>query len=220
MKRLVFIALILVIAIPIAYFMVNQANTPALPFINPTDVQSEMVDSSVQHIGRNHKIGAFNLLDEQNKAISDEVIEGKVFVAEYFFTTCGSICPIMNKEMQRVQAAFKGNSTFEILSFTVDPENDGPEQMLAYAKAHGYQPGQWHFITGNKKDLYSLARTSFFVLKPAEAENLGDAGSDFIHTNNFVLVDQDRHIRGYYDGTNAAEVDQLILDIEKLLEPK
>ena len=84
MKRLVFIALILVIAIPIAYFMVNQANTPALPFINPTDVQSEMVDSSVQDIGRNHKIGEFKLLDERNKAITDEVIEGKVFVAEFF----------------------------------------------------------------------------------------------------------------------------------------
>jgi protein SCO1 len=220
MKRLVLIALILVIAIPIAYFMVSQANTPPLPFINPTDVQSVMVDSSVQDIGRNHKIGAFRLLDQQNKIITDEVIEGKVFVAEYFFTTCGSICPIMNQQMQRVQAAFDGNSTFEILSFTVDPENDRPKQLLQYAKSHAYRAGQWHFITGKKEALYSLARTSFFVLKPAEAANLGDAGSDFIHTNNFVLVDQNRHIRGYYDGTNPAEVDQLILDIEKLLETK
>jgi protein SCO1/2 len=220
MKRLVLIALILVIAIPIAYFMVTQANTPALPFINPTDVQSEMVDSSVQNIGRNHKIGAFRLLDEQNKIITDEVIKGKVCVVEYFFTTCGSICPIMNQQMQRVQTAFDGNAAFEILSFTVDPENDRPEQLLQYAKSHAYRAGQWHFITGKKEALYSLARTSFFVLKPAEAANLGDAGSDFIHTNNFVLVDQDRHIRGYYDGTNAAEVDQLILDIENLLESK
>jgi protein SCO1/2 len=220
MKRLVFIALILAIAIPIAYFMVTQANTPALPFINPTDVQSEMVDSSVQNIGRNHKIGAFRLLDEQNKIITDEVIKGKVCVVEYFFTTCGSICPIMNQQMQRVQTAFDGNAAFEILSFTVDPENDRPEQLLQYAKSHAYRAGQWHFITGKKEALYSLARTSFFVLKPAEAANLGDAGSDFIHTNNFVLVDQDRHIRGYYDGTNAAEVDQLILDIENLLESK
>ncbi len=220
MKRLVFIALILAIAIPIAYFMVTQANTPALPFINPTDVQSEMVDSSVQNIGRNHKIGAFRLLDEQNKIITDEVIKGKVCVVEYFFTTCGSICPIMNQQMQRVQTAFDGNAAFEILSFTVDPENDRPEQLLQYAKSHAYRTGQWHFITGKKEALYSLARTSFFVLKPAEAANLGDAGSDFIHTNNFVLVDQDRHIRGYYDGTNAAEVDQLILDIENLLESK
>jgi protein SCO1/2 len=220
MKRLVLVALILVIAIPIAYFMVTQANKPALPFINPTDVQSEMVDSSVQNIGRNHKIGAFRLLDEQNKIITDEVIEGKVCVVEYFFTTCGSICPIMNQQMQRVQTAFDENAAFEILSFTVDPENDRPEQLLEYAKSHAYRAGQWHFITGKKEALYSLARTSFFVLKPAEAANLGDAGSDFIHTNNFVLVDQDRHIRGYYDGTNAAEVDQLILDIENLLESK
>jgi protein SCO1/2 len=220
MKRLVLVALILVIAIPIAYFMVTQANTPALPFINPTDVQSEMVDSSVQNIGRNHKIGAFRLLDEQNKIITDEVIKGKVCVVEYFFTTCGSICPIMNQQMQRVQTAFDENAAFEILSFTVDPENDRPEQLLQYAKSHAYRAGQWHFITGKKEALYSLARTSFFVLKPAEAANLGDAGSDFIHTNNFVLVDQDRHIRGYYDGTNAAEVDQLILDIENLLESK
>jgi len=220
MKRLVLVALILVIAIPIAYFMVTQANTPALPFINPTDVQSEMVDSSVQNIGRNHKIGAFRLLDEQNKIITDEVIKGKLCVVEYFFTTCGSICPIMNQQMQRVQTAFDGNAAFEILSFTVDPENDRPEQLLQYAKSHAYRAGQWHFITGKKEALYSLARTSFFVLKPAEAANLGDAGSDFIHTNNFVLVDQDRHIRGYYDGTNAAEVDQLILDIENLLESK
>ncbi len=220
MKRLVFVTLILVIAIPIAYFLVNQANTPILPFINPTDVQSEMVDSTKQNIGINHRIGEFKLVDEQSRAITDEVIDGKVFVAEYFFTTCGSICPIMNQQMKRVQAAFDGNSRFEILSFTVDPENDSPEQLLQYAKGHNYRAGQWHFITGNKKDLYSLARTSFFVLKPAEAANLGDAGGDFIHTNNFVLVDQDRHIRGYYDGTNPLEVDQLILDIEKLLQTK
>jgi protein SCO1/2 len=171
-------------------------------------------------VGQGHKVGKFSFQNQDNQTISEKDVKGKIYVAEYFFTTCKSICPIMNKQMQRVQTAFEGNSTFEILSFTVDPKNDGPKQMLAYAKAHGYQPGQWHFITGDKKNLYSLARTSFFVLKPAEAANLGDAGSDFIHTNNFVLVDQDRHIRGYYDGTNAAEVDQLILDIEKLLEPK
>lgn len=100
----------------------------------------------------------------------------------------------------------------------VDPAHDQPEQLKQYAQGHGYSPGQWHFITGNKKELYALARTSFFVLKPAEAENLGDAGNDFIHTNNFVLVDQDRHIRGYYDGTDPQAVGQLIIDIDKLLK--
>jgi protein SCO1/2 len=124
----------------------------------------------------------------------------------------------MNQQMQRVQERFKGEKKFNILSFTVDPVTDTPEQLLAYAKKHGYSPGQWHFITGPKDSLYRLARTSFFVLKPAEAQNLGDAGSDFIHTNNFVLVDQNRQIRGYYDGTNASEVDQLMIDIDILLK--
>lgn len=218
MRALVVLALILLISIPIAYFFIEQSNKKPLPILNPNDVQQEMVDSTLRFKGHGHRIGTFNLLDQHNKPISDKIIDGKVVVAEYFFTTCKSICPIMNRQMQRVQDQFNGEDRFEILSFTVDPEKDTPQAMLAYAKSHSYTPGQWHFITGPKEDLYKLARTSFFVLKPAEAQNLGDAGSDFIHTNNFVLVDQNRQIRGYYDGTSTAEVNQLIDDIEILLE--
>ena len=141
-------------------------------------------------------------------------------MAEYFFTTCGTICPIMNMEMQRVQEAFNGNEGFKILSFTVDPETDSVAQMKNYADGHSADPKQWHFLTGEKKDLYQLARRSFFVLKPAEAENQGDVGSDFIHTNYFVLVDRQKRIRGYYDGTDSKEVDKLIEDIQKLMEEK
>ena len=219
MKRIVFFLLILSTAIGVAYYMNLSSNTQDLPIINPTDLKPEMVDSSIQNQGREHTIGAFRLTDEKNRPISDSVVNNKVFVAEYFFTTCGSICPIMNQQMQRIQAHFKGNEDFEILSFTVDPEHDNPEALLDYARKHNYVNNQWHFITGPKKDLYALARKSFFVLKPAEAQNLGDAGSDFIHTNNFVLVDKKRRIRGYYDGTNANEVNQLIKDIELLLAP-
>lgn len=218
MKSVAAFAFILVVAISVAYYLTLQSNRKELPFINPNDVQQEMVDSSLLGVGHGHRIGAFRLKDEQNKVITDKAIDGKVFVAEYFFSTCGSICPIMNQQMQRVQERFKGEKKFNILSFTVDPDTDTPEQLLAYAKNHGYSPGQWHFITGSKDSLYRLARTSFFVLKPAEAQNLGDAGSDFIHTNNFVLVDQKRQIRGYYDGTNASEVDQLMVDIDILLK--
>ncbi|MBM3165701.1 MAG: SCO family protein [Bacteroidetes bacterium] len=217
MKSVAAFAFILVVAIAVAYYLTLQTNRKELPFINPNDVQQEMVDSSLFGVGHGHRIGAFRLIDEQNKVITDKAIDGKVFVAEYFFATCKSICPIMNQQMQRVQARFKGERNFNILSFTVDPDTDTPGQLLAYAKKHGYSPGQWHFITGSKDSLYRLARTSFFVLKPAEAQNLGDAGNDFIHTNNFVLVDKQRQIRGYYDGTNPSEVDQLIKDIEILL---
>jgi protein SCO1/2 len=120
--------------------------------------------------------------------------------------------------MQRVQKAIKGNGNVKILSFTVDPAVDNVAQMKRYATSHNYVKGQWHFLTGKKEDLYGLARKSFFVLKPAEAQNLGDAGSDFIHTNNFVLVDGQGRIRGYYDGTNPKEVTTLIADIKRLEE--
>jgi protein SCO1/2 len=143
-------------------------------------------------------------------------MKGKIAVVEYFFTTCKSICPIMNRQMQRVDAAFKNDSDIQIFSFTVDPETDDVQQMKKYATSHQATSGKWHFLTGEKADLYALARKSFFVLKPAEAQNLGDAGSDFIHTNNFVLVDKQLRIRGYYDGTSEKEVNQLISDIKRL----
>jgi protein SCO1/2 len=120
--------------------------------------------------------------------------------------------------MQRVHEAYRKNNQVNILSFTVNPEIDTVEQMKRYAEEHKADANQWHFLTGEKEKLYELARKSFFVLKPAESQNLGDVGSDFIHTNNFVLVDQEMRIRGYYDGTNKKEVDRLIKDIDILLK--
>jgi protein SCO1/2 len=193
-------------------------NRDVLPVINPIDVREEMVDPELLRIGQGHTIGNFSFQNQENKTITQKDIEGKVFVAEYFFTTCQSICPIMNDQMQRVQQAYKRNSKVKILSFTVDPEVDTVDQMKRYSQKQKAISGKWHFLTGKKEELYSLARKSFFVLKPAEAQNQGDAGSDFIHTNNFVLVDQQKRIRGYYDGTSEKEVTQLIKDISRLLE--
>lgn len=218
MKRFLFLGILFITCIFIAYFFILSPDDKPLPVINPVDVESEMVDSSISRIGYGHKIGPFSFLDQNGKAFGSEQLEGKIYVAEFFFTTCGTICPIMNAQMTRVQEAFKSNLNVQIVSLTVDPEIDTVAQMKRYAQMHNANEKQWHFLTGKKEDLYKLARTSFFVLKPAEAENQGDAGSDFIHTNNFVLVDKDKQIRGYYDGTSEKEVDQLILDIEKLLE--
>ncbi len=218
MKRILFLIALFAVCVPIGYFLMKPKNQDVLPVINPIDVQEEMVDPELLRIGQGHTIGNFSFQNQDNKTITQKEIEGKVFVAEYFFTTCQSICPIMNDQMQRVQKEFKGNSKVKILSFTVDPEVDTVEQMKLYAKKHNVISGQWHFLTGKKEDLYSLARKSFFVLKPAEAQNQGDAGSDFIHTNNFVLVDQQKRIRGYYDGTSQKEVTELITDISRLLE--
>ncbi|HLW29627.1 MAG TPA: SCO family protein [Brumimicrobium sp.] len=219
--RILLTVIILFAGIFTAYYMTLEVQQrKQLPVIQPRDVNSEMLNPELAHIGIGHRIGEFELLNQKGEIVSLEDVKDKVFVAEYFFTTCLTICPIMTEEMKRVQQRFKGNDDVKILSFTVDPEHDDVEVMNAYAKEHEAVDGQWHFLTGTKEDLYSLARNSFFVLKPAEAKNLGDAGSDFIHTNNFVLVDRELRIRGYYDGTSNEEIDVLMDDIDLLLKEK
>lgn len=216
--RIIAILGIVIMGIAIAYYFTStKANEKKLPVIQPKDLKEEMVNPELLNVGIGHRIGDFSLLNQNGKTINLDEVKGKVFVAEYFFTTCQSICPKMTAQMTRVQKKFKGEEDFKILSFTVHPEYDTVEVMKAYAEKHNAVEGQWHFLTGDKDELYHLARNSFFVLKPAEAANLGDAGSDFIHTNNFVLVDQQLRIRGYYDGTSITEVNELMEDIQILL---
>jgi len=219
MKKTWFLVVFLIIGVSVTYYL-QIPEEGMLPVINPTDLEPEMVDPDVliDRKGYGHTIGDFSFLDQNGQRISNEDIDDKVFVAEYFFTTCGSICPIMNEEMTRVHEMYKSQEDFRILSFTVHPEVDTVAQMKRYSEKYNAGP-KWHFLlTGDKSKLYELARKSFFVLKPAEAKNLGDVGSDFIHTNNFVLVDRTRRIRGYYDGTRTASVDSLMHDIGRLLE--
>lgn len=219
MKRLFVVFLILVVGISIGtYYLIPHEEK--LPVINPADVESEMVAPEILRKGYGHKVGSFAFLNQHGDTVTQDFVSNKVYVAEYFFTTCGSICPIMNKQMKRVNKVYFDNPEVAILSFTVDPDVDTVEQMKRYADEHEVKGDHWQFLTGDKRELYQLARQSYFVLKPAEAENLGDAGSDFIHTNNFVLVDKQSRIRGYYDGTNHDEVGQLIEDIQKLLKEK
>ena len=218
MKRILFLAVFFLILVPIGYYFLSDQNkSKPLPVINPIDVQQEMVDPEMLRMGKGHRIGAFRFENQDAKWITNADMKGKVSVVEYFFTTCKSICPIMNTQMQRIQRKFANEQKVRLFSFTVDPATDTVAQMKRCASAHKAKAGQWHFLTGEKADLYALARRSFFVLKPAEAQNLGDAGSDFIHTNNFVLVDQQLRIRGYYDGTNPKEVSLLQVHIAQLL---
>lgn len=219
--RILIVAIIFIAGVILSYFVFSPNQTEKkLKIYNPINLQSEMVDSLMQRKGYGHKIGSFSFLNQFGEKITLNNVKGSVFVAEYFFTTCGTICPAMNRQMQRVQKAYVDQNKLKILSFTVDPKIDTVAQMKMYADAHSAKKGKWHFLTGDKEELYKLARTSFFVLKPAEAENQGDAGSDFIHTNNFVLVDKQLRIRGYYDGTSEKEVTHLIEDIQILLDEK
>lgn len=220
MKRIIFLVVFFILGVTITYFMIKPSKEKSLPVINPVDVNKEMVDPELLRIGYGHKIGNFSFLNQDGKVVTQQDVKGKVFVAEYFFTTCGTICPIMNVQMQRVHKVYQANNNVRILSFTVDPKVDTVAQMKRYAVAHGADAKSWFFLTGTQEKLYELARKSFFVLKPAETENQGDVGSDFIHTNNFVLVDKEMRIRGYYDGTNSKEVDELIGDIALLVKEK
>lgn len=220
MAKMIFLVAFICTGIGVVYYM-NQPKEKPLPIINPVDLlEQDVVDQELLRVGMGHRIGSFSFKNQDNKTITDKDVRGKVFVAEYFFTTCGTICPAMNKNMQLVQDAFADEKQFKILSFTVDPEVDDVTRMSAYATDHNANSKQWWFLTGKKEELYSLARKSFFLLKPAEAQNLGDVGSDFIHTNNFVLIDKQMRIRGYYDGTSKEEVGKLIEGVKKLLEER
>jgi protein SCO1 len=220
MKTRIYILLfIATVCFVVAYaFLSNKpSKKDNLPIINPIDLNEDMVDSSMQRKGYGHTIQSFTLTNQFGEKFSSNELKNKVYVVEYFFTTCSTICPKMNQQMEWLQKQFRGNENFKILSFTVQPEIDSVPLLKEYAEEHNALKGQWHFLTGDKKVLYKLARKSFFVLKPAEAQNLGDANSDFIHTNNFVLIDKNQQIRGYYDGTSAKEIDKLAKDIRKLL---
>ena len=213
MKKVIFIFLLLMVCVPIAYYFNAPSDLKELAVINPIDLNSEMVDVELRSKGKDHFIADFDLIDQDGLAFSSSSVSKKIWVVEYFFASCKGICPIMNEQMKRIQYAYLGDTNLVILSFTVDRENDTPQVLKAYANAHDAATKKWFFLTGDKESIYTLARKSFFLLKPAEAKNQGDVGSDFIHTNNFVLIDENKQIRGYYDGTNRNEVDELIEDI-------
>ena len=146
MKLIIAFASITLIAIIIAYFSTKDKKKP-LPIINPVDLNQEMVDPELLRKGYGHTIGDFSFTNQEGKTITQKEIEDKIFVVEYFFTTCQTICPKMNVQMQRLSQYYKGNNDVKILSFTVNPEVDTVEQMNRYADAHKSDPNQWHFLT-------------------------------------------------------------------------
>ncbi len=161
-----------------------------------------------------HVISEFDLTDQRGINITRDSIKGKIFVADFFFTTCKTICPLMTTQMQRLYQQYENDPSICFVSYTVDPETDTPEILAAYAQQKKALPSKWYFLTGEKKQIYDLARNSYFV-----SATKGDGGADdFVHTQNFALIDKTLHIRGYYDGTDSAEINKLIGDIEVLKE--
>lgn len=161
-----------------------------------------------------HTVKPFCFVNQFNEKVTEETVKNKIYVTDFFFTTCQSICPVMSTELERVYKTFEKNKEVMILSHTVEPEEDSVSTMLNYAKLHGVNDKRWLFLTGEKKHLYDLARQGYLL----NAEEGSGGDDDFIHTQNFALVDKERHLRGFYDGTDSIEVTRLITDIKLLLE--
>lgn len=175
-----------------------------LPILGPVTKQ----DGKAKY----HRIADFALVNQEGKELTTAAWDDKIVVADFFFTHCPVVCPAMTKNLEKVQRSFANDAEILINSFTVDPERDSAAQLKWYSNRFSIDNSNWQLLTGDKKEIYKLARNSFMVVATD-----GDGGpEDFIHSEKLVLVDKQKRIRGYYQGTNDKEVDQLIIDIKKL----
>ena len=212
-KYRIYIGIVLIFSI-ITLYLFYSALKPnkTLPIYNPADVNPELVDTTVQYISKYHTIADFSFVNQNGKVITQKDYEGKIYVADFFFTTCGSICPKMTTNLVDVQKAIQNNPKVMLLSHTVFPETDSVPVLKAYAMKHGVIDAKWNLVTGDKKEIYSMARKSYLAVKLGKPEEL----YDMVHTENFVLVDQKRRVRGFYDGTKKEDIQRLIEDINWL----
>ncbi len=203
-------AILLLIGIYIAYGVIKERRV--LPVYSPSQINPDLVDEELRSVRKNFRVPSFNLVDENNEPFTESNLSNKFYVTDFFFTTCPSICIDMGTQLMRVQEEYQSLDDFMIISHTVQPEVDSPSVLKAYAELHDANPDKWKFLTGDKKEIYRLARKGYFA-----ATTEGDGGpNDFIHTENFILVDKEKRIRGFYDGTSEEDVDRLIEDISIL----
>ena len=210
--RKFFIVLIVFSVVTISLFYSALKPQKTLPIYNPADVNPELVDSTVQYKSKYHTIADFSFVNQNGDTITQQNYEGKIYVADFFFTTCGSICPKMSTNLTEVQKAVLNNPKVLLLSHTVFPEVDSVSVLKAYAVKYGVIDSKWNLVTGDKKEIYTMARKSYLAVKLGRPDQL----YDMVHTENFVLVDQKRRVRGFYDGTNKEEIKRLLEDIEFL----
>lgn len=206
--------IIALIAIIAGYFVITEDKP--LPVFQPSEVNPELVPEDLRATHRGHRIGDFTLISHKNEEITLSDIRNKIVLADFFFVTCPSICPKMATEMKKVWLEYRDNPDVLFVSHTVMPVEDTPEVLNHYADSLEVNNSNWLFLTGDKQEIYKLARRSYMVTK---SEGSGDA-HDFIHTENFALVDGEGKIRGYYDGTNPDDTEKAIDDINQLLKEK
>ncbi|MGJ5642900.1 SCO family protein [Formosa sp. S-31] len=209
-KFAIVFAIISLVIISIIYNILD-VEAP-LPIYQPAQVAQDLVDTSLIDVKKYHKIADFSLTNQNGKTITQDDYKDKIYVADFFFTTCQTICPIMTQHMEQIQQEILNDDEVMLLSHTVTPEIDTVAQLKRYAIAKGVNDSKWNLVTGSKKAIYELARKSYLAVKTT---GNGDA-YDMIHTENFMLIDKKRQIRGFYDGTDPEAIDKLLNDISNL----
>ena len=192
-------------------FYVILKPVEVLPIYQPAEVNEKLVDSSIIHVAKYHKISDFKLTNQNGKEITQANYKDKIYVADFFFTTCQDICPVMTKNMYQIQEELKNDNQILLLSHTVIPEVDTVEQLKEYAVENNVDDSKWNLVTGDKKQIYELARKSYLAVEDSNYSQY-----DMIHTENFMLIDKERQIRGFYDGTNSEDINRLLKDIKIL----
>ena len=199
--------------VAISSFNYVQTQEKKLPIYSPSMVNDELVEEELRYVKKYHRIGDFSLLSQNGNNVTQENYKNKIYVADFFFTTCPDICPIMTGNMLYLQENLKDTNVM-LASFSVTPKIDTVEVLKEYSTLKGVDDSRWNLMTGDKKQIYDLARKSYLVAKAIpDGKNHG-----MIHTENFVLVDRDKRIRGYYDGTNIEDMDKLLDDIQILIK--
>ncbi len=185
-----------------------------LPIYQPAMVSEELVDSTIQHKIKYHRIADFSLINQNCEIITQNTYKDKIYVADFFFTSCQTICPIMTDHMYQIQKEIINDDEVMLLSHSVTPRIDSVAQLKKYAKEKGVIDRKWNLTTGDKKHIYELARKSYLAVK---TQGNGDM-YDMIHTENFMLIDKKRQIRGFYNGTKPEDIEKLLKDIKTLKE--
>ena len=193
----------------------SKPTESSMPFINKPDFTPEWINKSDAGYNSIHRIPAFSFTDQDGETITEKTVDGKIYVADFIFTRCGSICPKMTTNMSLLQNKFKNNNEVLLLSHSVTPEMDSVPVLKRYAEEKGVISGKWHLLTGKETEIYELAKKQYFA-----GDTIGyyQTGNEFLHTENFILVDRQRRIRGVYNGTLPLEMERLTDDINTLLK--
>ncbi|WP_370390425.1 SCO family protein [uncultured Winogradskyella sp.] len=203
----IFFSVLCIVIIAIIYNILN-VDKP-LPIYQPAMVSEELVDSTIQHQLKYHTIADFELINQNGEIVTQDTYKDKIYIADFFFTTCQTICPIMTDHMYQIQKEIINDEEVMLLSHSVTPKIDSVAQLKRYAKKKGVIDRKWNLVTGDKKQIYELARKSYLAVK---TDGNGDE-YDMIHTENFMLIDKKRQIRGFYDGTDPEEINRLLKDL-------